>query len=99
MLCAIDFALGPSHEIVITGQSGSEDTHQMVRTIQAEYVPNAVVLFMPTDEENPEILRLAPFTSQQRLPEGHAAAYVCSKFTCLKPTSDPKQMLQFLGIK
>jgi uncharacterized protein YyaL (SSP411 family) len=99
MLCAIDFALGPSHEIVITGQSGSEDTHQMVRTIQAEYVPNAVVLFVPTDEENPEILRLAPFTSHQHLPEGHAAAYVCSKFTCLQPTSDPKQMLQFLGIK
>jgi uncharacterized protein YyaL (SSP411 family) len=99
MLCAIDFALGPTHEIVIAGQPGDEDTHNMVRTIQEEFVPNSVVLFVPTDKDDPAIFQLAPFTRQQRMSKRHATAYVCSNFTCNEPTSDPKQLLHFLAIK
>ena len=99
MLCAIDFALGPSYEIVIAGSPGAEDTQKIVRTIQEEFVPNTVVLFVPTDKDNPAIFQLAPFTQQQRMPKGGAAAYVCSNFTCKQPTSDPVQLLHFLDIK
>jgi uncharacterized protein YyaL (SSP411 family) len=99
MLCAIDFALGPTHEIVIFGQPGAEDTHKMVRTVQEEFTPNTVVLFVPTDKDNPAIFQLAPFTRQQRMSKGHAAAFVCSNFTCKQPISDPAQLLEFLNIK
>jgi uncharacterized protein YyaL (SSP411 family) len=99
MLCAIDFALGPSYEIVIAGPPGAEDTQKIVRTIQEEFVPNTVVLFVPTDKDNPAIFQLAPFTRQQRIPKGRVAAYVCSNFTCKQPTSDPVQLLKFLNIK
>jgi uncharacterized protein YyaL (SSP411 family) len=98
MLCAVDFALGPTHEIVIIGLSGAEDTHRMIRTVQEEYVPNSVVLYVPTDKDNPAIYRLAPFTQQQpMMPKGDAAAFVCSNFTCKRPTSDPAQLLKFLA--
>jgi uncharacterized protein YyaL (SSP411 family) len=99
MLCAIDFALGPSFEIVIAGQQGALDTQKMVRTIQDEFIPNTVVLFVPTDKENPAIYQLAPFTHKQHLFKSHAAAYVCANFTCKQPTSDPDQLLQFLDIR
>ena len=99
MLSALDFTLGPSYEIVITGQPGAEDTQKIIRTIQEEFVPNTVVLFVPSDKDNPAIFQLAPFTRQQLVPKGRATAFVCSNFTCKQPTSDPKQLLEFLDIK
>ncbi len=99
MLCAIDFALGPTYEIVIAGRPGAEDTQKIIRTIQKEFIPNTVVLFVSTDIDNPAIFQLAPFTRQQHLSKGRAAAYVCSNFACQQPTSDPVQLLKLLNIK
>jgi uncharacterized protein YyaL (SSP411 family) len=99
MLCAIDFALGPSIEIVITGRPEAEDTQKIVRTVQDEFIPSSVVLFVPTDTENPAIFQLAPFTQKQRKPGGSAAAYVCSNFACKQPTSNSKELLKFLDIE
>jgi uncharacterized protein YyaL (SSP411 family) len=99
MLCAVDFALGPSYEVVIAGVLESEDTQDIIRTIHGAYVPNAVVLFVATDIDNPEIFRLSPFTSQQHIQKGHAMAFVCSNFTCRQPTAMPEQVLQFLEEK
>jgi uncharacterized protein YyaL (SSP411 family) len=99
MLCAIDFALGPTHEIIISGHSGAEDTNKMVRTVQEEFIPNTVVLFVPTDKDNPAILQLAPFTRQQQMPKVRATAFVCSNFSCQQPTSDPSHLLKLLAIE
>jgi len=99
MLCAIDFALGPSFEIVIAGEAEDKKTGTIVRTIQEEFIPNAVVLFVPADLANPTIFKLAPFTQQHGTLEGRATAYVCSNFSCKQPTSDPEQLLLSLGVK
>jgi len=99
MLCAIDFALGPSHEIVIAGQPGAEDTQRLIRTLREKFIPNAVTLFVPADRDNPEIYRLAPFASQHPRAKEKATAYVCSHFTCKQSTSDPALMLEYLGFK
>ncbi|MGD9344937.1 MAG: thioredoxin domain-containing protein, partial [Candidatus Aminicenantes bacterium] len=99
MLCAIDMALGPSYEIVIAGDAEDKETQTIIRTIQEEFVPNAVLIYIPEAQDNPAIYKLAPFTRQYGGLKGSAAAYVCSNFTCQQPTSDPEKLLQFLGIK
>ncbi|MGD8537332.1 MAG: thioredoxin domain-containing protein [Candidatus Aminicenantes bacterium] len=99
MLCAIDLALGPSYEIVITGDLSAKDTQKLIRTIQEEFVPNMVILFVPANKDNPAIFELAPFSRQQVAPKGRATAFICSAFSCKQPTSNPEQLLKFLNGK
>jgi len=95
-LVALQFALGPSHEVVIAGSTDSEDTKAMLRALRTAYVPNKVVLFRPTDQESPDIVRLAEFTKYQTGVDGKATAYVCQNYHCETPTTDIQQMLHLL---
>jgi uncharacterized protein len=88
LLIAVDFALGPSYEIVIVGKKGSKDTNKLIKDINAKFIPNKVVLFKATDEDKPGIIDLAPYTRTMTEIEGKAAAYICKNFVCSKPTTD-----------
>jgi len=96
LLQSVVFAAGPSHEIVITGKPGAEDTKAMLRALDQFFLPNAVVIFRP-DEEAPPITDLVPYTREQRAIDGKATAYVCRNFACNKPTTSIEEMLGFLG--
>ncbi len=86
LLSAVDFGLGPSHEIVISGDRGSSDTIALLRTVQDMFIPNKVLLFRPPDEDA-GILEVAPFLEGQTPIDGHATAYVCRNFRCEAPTT------------
>jgi len=95
-LIAIDYAVGPSYEVVIAGDSKAADTRQMLRGLQSRYFPNKVVLLHPMEMENPEIVTLAPFARYQKSVEGKATAYVCLNYACKTPTTSVDQMLALL---
>ncbi len=61
-MIALDFAHGPSYEVVIVGNPQAEDTKAMVSSLRKAFVPNKVVIFRPADEEEPVITSLAGFT-------------------------------------
>jgi len=88
LLCALDFALGPSTMVVISGDPNAADTQAMVRAVRAPYFPNKVVLFRP-DGESPDIAQIAPATLFQPSQHGKATAYVCRDHTCSPPITDP----------
>jgi hypothetical protein len=92
-LAAADFSAGPTYEVVVAGVPGSADTVAMLRALQERYLPNVVLIFRPTDTPNPQITRLAPFTSSQGAMNGRATAYVCQNFVCNLPTNDIANML------
>ena len=96
LLQSVVFAAGPSHEIVITGKPGAEDTKAMLRALDQLFLPNAVVIFRP-DEEAPPITDLVPYTREQRAIDGKATAYVCRNFACNKPTTSIEEMLGSLS--
>ncbi|MCL7412539.1 MAG: thioredoxin domain-containing protein [ANME-2 cluster archaeon] len=96
LMQALDFAIGPSREVVIAGRSKADDTKAMLVAIGHEYIPNTVVIFRPTDEESPEITGLAGFTRDLKDIEGKATAYVCQDYTCKLPTTDKQKMLEML---
>jgi uncharacterized protein YyaL (SSP411 family) len=98
-LCALDFAIGPTYEIVIVGDSRDEDTKKMLQDIQLSFLPQKVLLFVPMEMENPEIAHLIPFTEKYKALEEKATAYICFQQACNKSTTDRKEMLSFLGIK
>jgi uncharacterized protein YyaL (SSP411 family) len=96
LLFAVDFALGPSFEIVIAGKRGADDVAAMAAAIDTVYQPNRVLVFRP--EESPDaVVRLAPYTRDQiALDGGRATAYVCREFSCRQPTSDIEAMIRML---
>jgi uncharacterized protein YyaL (SSP411 family) len=97
MLSALDFALGPAHEIVVSGKRKADDTLEMLLALHSRFLPNKVVLFRPDGENDPAIARLAPFTLEQCAVEGKATVYICSEHACTKPVTEIEKMLARIG--
>ena len=93
-MVALDFAVGPSYEIVISGDKHSKDTKSMIKKLRENYVPNKVVVLR--EQNSADIEKIAPYTKSQRLINNKATAYVCENFVCKLPTNDPDKMLEFM---
>lgn len=98
-LSAVEFAKGPSYEVVIAGEKDAEDTGEMVSQLRRTYTPNTVVLLRPAGEDPGKIGELSSFVGAQQSADGKATAYVCRNFGCEFPTTDPQKMLELLGKK
>ncbi len=99
LLRGLDFALGPSREIVVVGKWNGPDTRELLEALRGIYLPNAVTLFKPTDRpEAARVLeRLAPFTKDMDVGGGRTAAYVCSGGACQRPVSSAAELLDLLN--
>ncbi|WP_406787620.1 thioredoxin domain-containing protein [Clostridium neuense] len=96
-LCAVDYLIGPSYEIVISGDRNSEDTKKMLRQLNRSFVPNKVVIFNPINEEDSELIKIAPYVKDEKAVKGKATAYICKNFTCGRPITDADEMLKSLN--
>jgi uncharacterized protein len=77
MLCALDLHFSPPREIAIVGPPESE----VARAVLAGFDPNAVVAFGPADG--------VPLLAGKTLVDGRPAVYVCERFACRAPVTDP----------
>jgi uncharacterized protein len=91
-LLGSDFGLGPSLEVVVTGPSESNDAKAFLDTVSMKFSPNRVLIFRPSDRAD-AITEIAPFTSELKPLGGKSTVYVCSNFTCDKPTTDLSEAL------
>ena len=76
-LCALDLYLSPSREIAIVGGADSDVAEAALRGFD----PNAVVAFGPSEE--------VPLLAGKGVLDGNPAVYVCERFTCRAPVTDP----------
>jgi uncharacterized protein YyaL (SSP411 family) len=60
-LMALDFAIGPSHEVVVVGDLRKDYARDMLNALKGKFIPNKVVLFRPSQAEPPEIVQYAEF--------------------------------------
>ncbi|OGD19504.1 MAG: hypothetical protein A2W03_01150 [Candidatus Aminicenantes bacterium RBG_16_63_16] len=95
-LCGLDFAFGPSHEIVIIGTPNDPDTRRLLEPLRKRFLPRATVVFCPAGAGLPPIFELAPYARAMTAVEGRPTAYVCSGFHCESPTTDPEILLNTL---
>ncbi|MFW6117196.1 MAG: thioredoxin domain-containing protein [Thermoproteota archaeon] len=99
LMVGVDFALGPSYEVVIVGDLQNKATQKALRMLRTSFVPNKVVIFRPVNQESPEITRLAGFTKHLSGQKEGVKIYVCRNYECNLPTSDPQKMLELLNAK
>ncbi len=76
-LCALDLHFSPPREIAIVGSPDDE----VAKAALAGYDPNAVVAFGPSEE--------VPLLRGKDLVDGRPAVYVCERFACQAPVTDP----------
>ncbi len=97
LMVAVDFAVGPSYEVVIAGDLQADDTRQMLDAIRGIFVPNKIVILYPTGQRLPSIDDIVPFIKDYSNKDGKATAYVCLDYNCQLPTTDVGSMLELLG--
>lgn len=90
---ALNFALGPSYEIVVVGDKESDKTVKLLSTVNEIFLPNKVVLYKSEDNQLDEI---SPYTKGQEMINGSATVYVCQNYVCKLPTNEPLKMLEIL---
>ncbi len=94
MMAALDFALGPTSEVVIAGYPGAEGTKAMLAALRKEFIPDKVVILLSGDD--PEIMGLAGYARNLTSIGGRAAAYVCRNYSCNLPVTDAGKMMELL---
>jgi uncharacterized protein len=80
MLCGLDLWLSPPREIAIAGASDSP----VARAALAPFDPRAVVAVGPSDE--------VPLLEGKGLVDGKPAVYVCERFVCKAPVTEPEAL-------
>ena len=94
LMTALDFAFGPSSEVVLSGDLQAESTKSLLKALRKEFIPNKVVIFRPYEES--EITDISGFTGNLTGNKDKAVAYVCKNFSCKLPTDDPDEMMRNL---
>ncbi len=94
LMCALDFALGPTYEIAIVDGKGGEGIGKMLDALRSRFLPNKVVIVASGEE----IHKIAEFTQDLSQLNGRATAYVCIGHKCELPTNDAEKMLELLDI-
>ena len=98
MLIALDFALGPSREIVIAGDEGDSKMGEIIREVFGRFLPNKVVLLRPTKgESRRKIEALSPFIKSQLPLNGRPTVYVCKNYVCDLPVTEVGKLRDLLS--
>ncbi len=87
-LCAVDFAVGPTHEVVIIGDPSQSETKELLKALWKSYRPRQVtaISVYPPEPGSPALLNDRPLFNDQ------PTAYVCQGFVCLQPVNLPSEM-------
>jgi uncharacterized protein YyaL (SSP411 family) len=79
-LCGLDLWLSPSREIAVVGSVGSP----VARAALSPFEPRTVIAVGPAEE--------VPLLEQKDLVDGKPAVYVCERFVCRAPMTDPSDL-------
>ena len=87
---------GPGQEIVIAGDPALDSVREMVRVVRLNFLPNKVVLMRRDGPEGNRLGNLVPFVREMRPRDGKASAYVCQRYSCRAPVTDPGKLEHLL---
>jgi uncharacterized protein YyaL (SSP411 family) len=85
LLQALDFHLSPVKEVALAGA----DARPLERVVRAEFRPHIVLAGGPADG--------VPLLEGREPVDGRAAAYVCERFACQRPVTEPGELERLLS--
>jgi uncharacterized protein len=90
-LCALDLYLATVREVAVIGDPASPETRSLAAEVTSRrYVPNHVLAVADARDDRS---RAAVALLLERPPiDGRPTAYVCERFTCKLPVTDPEEL-------
>jgi uncharacterized protein len=89
-LQALDFHLSPVREVALVAPANGADASTplagLAAVVRAAHRPHVVLAGGPEGSDRPELIRERPAV------EGKPAAYVCERFACKAPVTEPKEL-------
>jgi uncharacterized protein len=84
LLQALDFHLSPVREVALVGES-----HELERVVRGAFRPHLVLAGGAPDG--------VPLLADRPTVDGRAAAYVCERFACKAPVTEPQELERLLS--
>ena len=91
-LGAAAFILSAPLEVAIVGDPAAADARALLNVVQRAYRPNVIV----AAGEGESAAEVVPLLAGRERLDGRAAAYVCRRFVCQRPTADPDTLAEQL---
>jgi uncharacterized protein YyaL (SSP411 family) len=86
LLRAIDFQLAAVREVALVSPDGADGLGALAGVVRSKLRPYVVLAGGPEGSERPELML------ERRAVDGKAAAYVCERFSCRAPVTEPEQL-------
>ena len=88
-LSAAAFILAEPREVAISGDPAAADTRKLLNVVASGYRPYLVVAAGQEDNA-------VPLLADRPMVNGRAGAYVCRRFVCLQPVTEPEALAEQL---
>ena len=99
-LMALDFQVGPSHEVIIVDGDDSVSGDAMISAIRTEFHPNVVLARWPTGIEESALPDVIRPLMEGRKPSGpDALGYICERGTCGLPVEDVRSLTAAINVR
>ena len=88
LLGALDHWLAPPKEVALIGDPDDAAAAALRREVTGRYLPNVVWLSARPGEGGD----LSPLLADRSIVDGRPAAYVCERYACQRPVTDPEAL-------
>jgi uncharacterized protein len=88
LLGALDRHLAPPLEVAVVGDPGDPATAALAAVVRRRFLPGAVTVCAAPGFGADH----TPLLADRALVDGRPAAYVCERFACLRPVTDPADL-------
>ena len=88
-LCAAALIMAEPREVAIVGVPAAADTRELLDVLQSRYRPALVTAVGPSEP-------VVPLLADRPQLDGRATAYVCRRFVCLNPVTQPEALAEQL---
>jgi hypothetical protein len=96
MLCALGSALEPPRQVVLAGDPRESDFQALLAVLHERLGPRRVVLAVTCAVDREWLGSRSPWLTEMRPVDGKATAYVCERFACQAPVTDPGALRRLL---
>ena len=91
-LAGLDFAFGPSYEIVVAGERDSSGIIDILNGIRKKFLPNKI-LILNSDDDN-DLKEISSFIKYQTPVKDNPTVYICQNFNCKIPLTQMKNIFE-----
>jgi hypothetical protein len=88
----LDFYVAVPKEVVILGPREAAATRALVNTVFSRFLPNKVLVGAESAQTGPS----SPLLEDRALVAGKPTAYVCQRYVCQLPVTDPQALAEQL---